>query len=127
MAKPGRKKGTPNKASRELLWKLEKEHDFFVVKEILKLYNEIEAPCRPLVERAIKNAEQGLSPSFGFEEAEIEMMNNSQKNRWNILQKFLAYCYPKFKALDVGMGTDHDQITFNINVPRDKVNMSESE
>jgi hypothetical protein len=119
----GRPKGSRNKASRELLWKLEKEHDFFVVQKIVDLYNEIEGSCKPLVKRAIENAQNGLSPATGFTEEEIAMLNDGQKNRWNILQKFLAYCYPKLKALEVGAGADHDQITFNINVPRDKVEM----
>ena len=110
----GRKKGTPNKSSRELLYKLEKEHDFFVVKKIIALYEEIEGMCKPLVLRAIANAENGDSPMLGFNEEEVAMINGAQKNRWTILEKFLAYCYPKLRAIELNAATDHDKIIFNI-------------
>lgn len=123
MGKAGRPKGSRNKASRELLWKLEKEHDFFVVQEIMDIYHEMGKVAKPLVERAVKNAEAGLSPTHGFEEDELEMLNNTYKNRWTILEKLLAYCYPKLKALDISSGQGADQITFNINVPKDKIDL----
>lgn len=123
MGKAGRPKGSRNKASRELLWKLEKEHDFFVVQEIMDIYHEMGKVAKPLVERAVANAEAGLSPTNGFNDAELEMLNNTYKNRWTILEKLLAYCYPKLRALEVGTGADHDQITFNINVPKDKIDL----
>jgi hypothetical protein len=110
----GRKKGTPNKASRELLYKLEKEHKFFVVPKILALYNEMETMCKPLVDRAIKNAAAGRMPTAGMTPEEVEMINGAQKNRWTILEKLLAYCYPKLRAIELNQATDHDKIIFNI-------------
>ena len=110
----GRKKGTPNKASRELLYKLEKEHKFFVVPKILSLYQEIEDTCKPLIDLAIQNAAEGRHPTAGMEEEDVVMLNNAQKNRWTILEKLLAYCYPKLRAIELNQATDHDKIIFNI-------------
>ena len=112
----GRPKGTPNKRSQMLLKKLENEHNFFVVKKIVELYNEIDEMARPLVERAIENVQNGLSPTAGFTENNVEMLNGSQKNRWSILEKLLAYCYPKLKSMEVATGSG-DHVSFNINIP----------
>lgn len=113
MAKP---KGTKNKRSRELLFKLEKEHNFRVVRKIVQIYNEMEELAKPIVEKAISNAKLGYELERGISEEELEMMNNYYKNAWNILGKLLAYCYPKLKALEVGTA-DTDNVTFNINIP----------
>lgn len=123
----GRPKGSQNRASRELLYKLEKEHNFFVVKKIVALYDEIEEAAKPLVLKALENARNSLSPTHGMSDNEVDMLNNTQKNRWTILGKLLAYCYPKLKALEVDATTDFDKIQFNINIPTGKVEITQDE
>jgi len=112
----GRPKGSRNKASRELLWKLEKEHNFNVVAKIIKLYSEIEEVYQDLLLKCMKNIEAGKLVTSGLLPEEVDMLNNSQKNLWNILSKLVAYCYPKLKALELDPG-DSDQIVFNISIP----------
>jgi hypothetical protein len=113
----GREKGTPNKNSRRLLHLLTSEHNFNVIEEVLALYREISDASKPLVIRALENAEAHLSPTTGFSEDELEFLNGSQAKRWTMLEKLLAYCYPKLRSMELGTASEHDKIIFNIQVP----------
>lgn len=109
-----------------LLRKLEKDHNFSVVDKIIELYNEIDTLSKPVVKKAIENVAAGKRPTEGMDINEVTMLNDSEKNRWTILSKLLSYCYPKLKALELA-SADHDKITFNINVPRENVEVSKAD
>jgi hypothetical protein len=109
-----RKKGTPNKRSQLLLWKLENEHKFFVVKELIELYGFDKQILVSLATRISENIENDLPPNTGFTEEEAEMYNNSNKSATAILIKLLGYLYPRLKATEVSSGSG-EKIIFNIN------------
>ena len=83
----------------------------------MELYNEISDASKPLVVRAMENAKLNLSPTDGFSEEEIDYLSGSQAKRWTMLEKLLAYCYPKLRSMELGTASEHDKIIFNIQVP----------
>jgi hypothetical protein len=108
-----RKKGVQNKRSLVLLRKLENDHNFRIVKELIELYGIGKEVVTYLAAKAHENMEKKLPPTDGFTEEEVEMYNNNYKNVIQILIRLLSYCYPKLKATEVGAGTG-DKIVFNI-------------
>ena len=109
-----RQKGTPNKRSQMLLWKLENEHKFFVVNELIELYGYDKQILINLAEKISSNIELELPPNSDFSEEEAEMYNNANKNCTQILVKLLGYLYPRLKATEISSGSG-DKVIFNIN------------
>jgi len=110
----GRDKGTPNRRSQMLLRKLEDDHKFFVVNELIELYGYEKQIVVSLAEKIGKNLEANLPVNQGFNEEEAEMYNAANKNATSILVRLLAYLYPKLKATEISSGSG-DKVIFNIN------------
>jgi hypothetical protein len=110
----GRPKGALNRRSQMLLRKLEDDHRFSVVNELIELYHYDKQIIVPLAAKVALNVEEGKSPNFGFTEEEAEMYNNANKNCQNVLIRLLSYCYPKLKATEINAGSG-DRVVFNIN------------
>lgn len=124
----GRKIGTDNPRSRQLLYKLEKDHNFNIVPKIIKLYEQTDQLYQPLFEKVIKlMSEQKPIPavfdretrtwSEGLLPTEVELFNRCRQDLWVILGKLLGYTYPKLRSLQVDT-TDADKIIFNISIPK---------
>lgn len=113
-----RPKGIPNKRSQMLLKKLENDHNFYVVKELVEIYQYDKQILVSLAAKVAQNLENNLSPHHEFTEEEAEMYNNANKNCQNVLIKLLSYCYPKLKAMEINTGVS-DRVVFNINTNPD--------
>ncbi len=109
-----REKGVPNKRSQVLLRKLEDDHKFYVVNELIELYGYDKQVVVTLAEKIAYNIEIGAPVNFEFTEDEADMYNAANKNAVGILVRLLAYMYPKLKATEISAGTG-DQVVFNIN------------
>lgn len=121
----GRPKGSQNRRSQMLLRKLEDDHKFFVVNELIELYGYDKQILVSLAERIGLNIENGDSPTAGFNEEEIETYNAANKNATGILMRLLAYLYPKLKATEISSGSG-DKVVFNINTLPEVSNQPES-
>jgi hypothetical protein len=110
----GRPKGSQNKRSQMLLRKLEDEHKFFVVNELIELYGYEKQVLVSLATKIAENIEKELPVNFGFNEDEADMYNAANKNATGILTRLLAYLYPKLKATEISAGSG-DKVIFNIN------------
>jgi len=88
-----------------LLRKLEDDHKFYIVNELIEIYGYDKKILVNLAARVADNIEKGESPNFGFSEEEAEMYNNANKNCQNILVRLLTFCYPKLKAMEINQGT----------------------
>ena len=110
----GRQKGTPNRRSQMLLRKLEDDHKFFVVNELIELYGYEKKIVVSLAAKIADNLEAGNPVNAGFNEEEAEMYNAANKNATGILVRLLAYLYPKLKATEISSGSG-DKVVFNIN------------
>jgi len=97
-----------------LLRKLEDDHKFFVVNELIELYGYEKQIVVSLAEKIGKNLEANLPVNQGFNEEEAEMYNAANKNATSILVRLLAYLYPKLKATEISSGSG-DKVIFNIN------------
>jgi hypothetical protein len=109
----GRPKGAPNKRSQMLLRKLEDDHKFHVIKELLEIYGYNKNLYVPLFETMINNVGEGKKMTCGMDEDEVNLFQMLNKELLATLQRLLAYLYPKLKALEVGSGTG-DKVIFNI-------------
>lgn len=109
-----RTKGTPNKRSQVLLRKLEDDHKFFVVDELIELYGFDKIILVSLAEKIKKNIDAEQPVNHDFTEDEADMYNAANKNATGILVRLLAYMYPKLKATEISSGTG-DKVVFNIN------------
>ena len=110
----GRDKGTPNRRSQMLLRKLEDDHKFFVVNELIELYGYEKRILLNIGAKMEKNIEMDLPINAGFNEEEADMYNAANKNATGILVRLLAYLYPKLKATEISSGSG-DKVIFNIN------------
>jgi len=110
----GRPKGSPNKRSQMLLRKLEDDHKFFVVNELIELYGYEKQIVVSLAAKIGDNIAAELPVNTGFNEDEAELYNAANKNATGILVRLLAYLYPKLKATEISSGTG-DKVVFNIN------------
>ena len=110
----GRDKGTPNRRSQMLLRKLEDDHKFFVVNELIELYGYEKKILLNIGAKMEKNIEMDQPINFGFNEEEADMYNAANKNATGILVRLLAYLYPKLKATEISSGSG-DKVIFNIN------------
>jgi len=110
----GRPKGSLNRASGKLIRKLEDDHNFFVVNELIELYGYDKQIIVSLATRIGENVLAGDPPNTGFTEEEADMYNEANKNAQGILVRLLAYLYPKLKATEISTGTG-DKVVFNIN------------
>jgi hypothetical protein len=124
----GRPKGTENKRSTHVLYKLEHEHDFSVIGKIVQLYNETEQIYKPLFEKVLDLMErkqpiqavysrEDRNWSEGLRPADFELFNKVRGDLWVILAKLLGYTYPKLKTLEVDTGNS-DKVIFNISIPK---------
>jgi len=113
MARP-----TVNRRSAMLLQKLEGEHKFNVVKELIEIYGYNKEVLMNLADKMAKNIAEGNGPLHEMEQPEISMYNACNRNVLDILVRLLSYLYPKLKALEIGAGTG-EKITFNINTVPD--------
>jgi mevalonate kinase len=108
--------GTPNRRSQMLLLKLEREHNFSIVKEVVRLYEQTSSVYQPLFEKIALAMSQQQAMEEALTPAELEVYKSSKKEMWDILGKLMSYCYPKLKSLTVD--TDNsDKIMFNISIP----------
>ena len=80
MARP---KGSPNRRSQMLLKKLENDHNFCVVKELIEMYNLGKEVVVYLADRMHENIQNELPPTTGFTEEEVDMYNGNYKNTIN--------------------------------------------
>jgi len=110
----GREKGTPNRRSQVLLRKLEDDHKFFVVNELIELYGFEKKILLNIGAKMEKNIEANLPVNAGFNDEEADMYNAANKNATGILVRLLAYLYPKLKATEISSGSG-DKVVFNIN------------
>ena len=124
----GRPKGTENKRSTHVLYKLEKEHNFNIIGKIVQLYNETEQIYKPLFEKVVDlmSRKQPIQAVFNREDrtwsegllpADFELFNKVRGDLWVILAKLLGYTYPKLKTLEVDTGNS-DKVVFNISIPK---------
>jgi hypothetical protein len=97
-----------------LLRKLEDDHKFFVVNELIELYGYDKQILVCLAEKIGENIANGDTPTAGMEEEEVEMYNAANKNATAVLVRLLAYLYPKLKATEISSGSG-DKVVFNIN------------
>ncbi len=109
-----RDKGVPNKRSQVLLRKLEDDHKFFVVNELIELYGYDKQILVNLAQKIGQNIEAELALNHGFSDDDADMYNAANKNATGILVRLLAYLYPKLKATEISSGTG-DKVVFNIN------------
>ena len=109
-----REKGVPNKRSQVLLRKLEDDHKFFVVNELIELYGYEKSILVNIAAKIGKNIEEDKPVNAGFNDEEADMYNAANKNATGILVRLLAYMYPKLKATEISAGTG-DKVVFNIN------------
>jgi hypothetical protein len=110
----GRDKGTPNKRSQMLLRKLEDDHKFFVVNELIELYGYDKQILISLAKTIGDNIAADRPPTHDMTEEQVDMYNAANKNATGILVRLLAYLYPKLKATEISSGTG-DKVIFNIN------------
>jgi hypothetical protein len=68
----GRPKGSRNRLSQKLIRKLEDDHDFHVVNELIELYGYDKQIFLSLAKRIAENLENDLPPNFGFTEEEAD-------------------------------------------------------
>ncbi len=109
-----REKGVPNKRSQVLLRKLEDDHKFFVVNELIELYGYEKNILVNIAAKIAQNIELDVPVNAGFNDEEADMYNAANKNATGILVRLLAYMYPKLKATEISSGTG-DKVVFNIN------------
>jgi len=110
----GRDKGTPNRRSQVLLRKLEDDHKFFVVNELIELYGFEKRILLNIGAKMEKNILAESPINAGFNDEEADMYNAANKNATGILVRLLAYLYPKLKATEISSGSG-DKVIFNIN------------
>ena len=110
----GRDKGTPNRRSQVLLRKLEDDHKFFVVNELIELYGFEKRILLNIGAKMEKNILEESPINAGFNDEEADMYNAANKNATGILVRLLAYLYPKLKATEISSGSG-DKVVFNIN------------
>ena len=110
----GRDKGTPNRRSQVLLRKLEDDHKFFVVNELIELYGFEKRILLNIGAKMEKNILEESPINAGFNDEEADMYNAANKNATSILVRLLAYLYPKLKATEISSGSG-DKVIFNIN------------
>jgi hypothetical protein len=97
-----------------LLRKLEDDHKFFVVNELIELYGYEKQILVSLAAKIAENIEYERAVNHGFNEDEADMYNAANKNATGILTRLLAYLYPKLKATEISSGSG-DKVVFNIN------------
>ena len=113
--KRGRPKGSPSKASREILYDLSREYDFDLIKKFVKLYSNTETINDHLMNKVLYNiACNNRDITMGLTEGEIHTFNETRKDLWTMLKQIMTFCYPKLKAMEVKGGGDGEGITFNI-------------
>ena len=110
-ATPG-KKGRPvgvekggEKKTKSLLDKLENEHKFFVIPELIRIYDMNKKIWEPIMVKMVKG--EILSDK---DEQRVDKLGKEMKE---ILFKFLGYCYPKLKSTEINTGS-MDRVVFNI-------------
>lgn len=107
-----------NRRSAMLMLKLESDHKFSVVNELIEIYGYNKKVFISLADKLAKNIAEDRSPTHEFCAEDIAMYNASNRNVLDILVRLLSYLYPKLKALEIGAGTG-EKITFNINTVPD--------
>jgi hypothetical protein len=96
-----------------LLRKLEDDHKFYIVDELVGIFKGNKAMIAPITEKMFKNQADGYNLDFGMNEEELEIFKDISKTQLTILVRLLAYCYPKLKATEINTGSG-DKIVFNI-------------
>ena len=109
-----RPKGSLNKRSQMLLRKLEDDHKFFVVNELIEIYGYEKRILLNIGAKMEKNIDAGQPVNTGFNDEEADMYNAANKNATSILVRLLAYLYPKLKATEISSGSG-DKVIFKIN------------
>ena len=108
--------GTISKRSQTLLKKLESDHDFHVVRELLEVYGYNKKLYIPLFNTMIENmaATPPKPLTADMSEQEVNLFHMLNKELMATLQRLLAYLYPKLKAMELKHGSG-ENIIFNIN------------
>jgi hypothetical protein len=91
--------------TKSLLNKLENEHKFHVIPELIRIYDMHKKVWEPIMIKMVEN--KTLTDK---EEQRLDKLGKEMKE---ILFKFLGYCYPKLKATEIH-GKDMDRVVFNI-------------
>lgn len=110
----GRPEGIPNKRSQMLLRKLEDDHNFHVIRELLELYGYSKKLYVPLFNTMIENLAAEKPMMSGMSAEEIDLFKQLNKELTAVLMRLLTFMYPKLKAMELKHG-DGEQIIFNIN------------
>lgn len=109
----GRQKGTPNRRSQMLLRKLEDDHNFHIIKELVNIFQGNKEKLEHLLDKMGKNQQEGKPLDVGMSDGELIIYQQLTKDQLNILVRLLSYCYPKLKATEINTGSG-EKIVFNI-------------
>lgn len=109
----GRQKGTPNRRSQMLLRKLEDDHNFHIIKELVNIFQGNKEKLEHLLDKMGKNQQEGKPLDIGMSDGELIIYQQLTKDQLNILVRLLSYCYPKLKATEINTGPG-EKIVFNI-------------
>jgi len=91
--------------SKELLSKLENEHKFHVVPELIRIYSLNKRVYEPIMLKMVAN-----KPLTATEESRVDRLGKEMKE---ILFKFMGYCYPKLRATEI-QASSMERVVFNI-------------